>query len=102
MNEVKKDMEFEGEVIRTSGREIIIGLGGEPLLGQNTKEFIDSRKRRSDDLFEEVDRRCKTLLECMEALERCPEDRRVIVCPMVNEVWAIRETMGRIKKELRR
>lgn len=101
MNKVKKDKESEGEVIRTTGRQIIIGPGGEPLPGQNTKEFRDSRRRRTDDLFEEVDRRCRTLLECMEALERCPEDRRVIVCPMVNEVWAIRETMGRIKKELR-
>lgn len=45
--------QFEEKVIRTTGREIIIGPGGDPLLGQNSKRF---KERRSDDLFEdEVD-----------------------------------------------
>ena len=91
--------QFEEGVIRTTAREIIIGPGGEPIPGQNTKRFVE---RRSDDLFENVDRRCKALLECMVALEGSPEDRRAIMCQMINEVWAIRETMDRIEKELRR
>ena len=91
--------QFEEGVIRTTAREIIIGVGGEPIPGQNTKRFVE---RRSDDLFEDVDTRCKTLLGCLWVLEKCPEDRQVIMCNMINEVWAIRETMGRIKKELRR
>ena len=101
MTKVKEGMESEGEVIRTTGRQIIIGPGGEPLPGQNTKRFGDFRRRRTDALFEEVDRRCETLLECMGTLERCPEYRQAIMCRMVNEVWSIREAMGRIKKELR-
>lgn len=91
--------QFEEGVIRTTAREIIIGAGGEPIPGQNTKRFVE---RRSDDLFENVDRRCKALLECMVALEGSPEERRAIMCQMINEVWAIRETMDHIKKELRR
>lgn len=91
--------QFEGEVIRTSGREVVIGPGGEPIPGQNTKRFGE---KKSDDLFEDVDKRCKDLLKCLGALGENPEDRYAIMCHMINEVWTIRETMDHIKKELRR
>lgn len=91
--------QFKEKVIRTTGREIITDENGVPIPGQNIKEF---KERRRDNLFENADRGCKTLLECLGALERCPEYNRAIMCHMINEVWTIRETLDRIKRELRR
>ena len=89
--------QFKEKVIRTTGREIITDENGVPIPGQNAKEFRDSRRRRPGDLFEDADRGCKILLECLGALERHLEDSRAIMCHMINEVWTIRETLDRIK-----